>query len=437
MSLNWYVSRCGPLRGRMRVPGDKSISHRCVMLGALAEGTTQVAGFLEAEDTLATLHAFQNLGVRVEHCAPGQYAIHGVGLHGLSPPAGPLDLGNSGTGMRLLAGVLAGQQFASVLLGDDSLSRRPMRRVVEPLSQMGAHIRAREGQFAPLCIDPSDGLRAIRYAVPVASAQVKSSILLAALYATGTTEVLEPHPTRDYTERMLQAFGCNIEVGAGVVRLHSGASLRARAVSVPGDFSSAAFFLVAASVVPGSDLHIEAVGVHPRRTGLLHVLRQMGADIQLLDPRTEGGEPVADLRVRHAPLRGVTVSASQVADMIDEFPALFAAAAAARGCTRIEGAGELRFKESDRIAAMARALRALGGTVEEQPQGAEIEGGVLHGGSVDSLGDHRIAMASAVAACLSDGEVEIRNCANVATSFPGFTELAQRVGLQIRTTHGA
>ena len=425
-----WIARAGaPLRGRVRVPGDKSVSHRAIMLGALAEGTTRITGFLEGEDTRATARVFEQLGVRIEAPGPSERIVHGVGLHGLRAPSGPLDCGNAGTGMRLLAGVLAGQAFDSELVGDASLSKRPMRRVTEPLGRMGARIDSEAGGLPPLRIHGGHVLHGIDCATPVASAQVKSALLLAGLYADGETTVREPHPTRDYTERMLAAFGWPIEFAPGVARLRGGHVLRATDVHVPADFSSAAFFLVAASVVPGSELTLEAVGMNPRRTGLLAALRAMGADIAETNVGEQGGEPVADLVVRHAPLHGIEVPEALVPDMIDEFPALFAAAACAQGRTVVRGAAELRVKESDRIATMAAGLRALGVAVEETPDGADIDGGAIRGGYTDSHGDHRIAMALAVAAQCSQDEVRIGDVANVATSFPGFVTLAAAAGM--------
>ncbi|HEY4560973.1 MAG TPA: 3-phosphoshikimate 1-carboxyvinyltransferase [Lysobacter sp.] len=431
MSLDWIARRGGPLRGRLRVPGDKSISHRAIMFAALAEGTSRITGFLEGEDTRATARVFEQLGVRIEAPAPSERIVHGVGLHGLRAPASPLDCGNAGTGMRLLAGLLAGQSFDSVLVGDESLSRRPMRRVTEPLARMGARIQTADGGLPPLRIEGGAALHGIDFDSPVASAQVKSAVLLAGLYAEGRTTVVEPRPTRDYTERMLRAFGADIEFAPGRASLRGRPRLRAVDVHVPSDFSSAAFFIVAACVVPGSDLVIEGVGMNPRRTGLLDALRLMGADIEVGSPREEGGEPVADLRVRASGLRGIEVPAEVVPDMIDEFPALFAAAACATGTTVVRGAEELRVKESDRIAAMANALRALGVAVTETPDGALIEGGQARGGRVDSLGDHRIAMSLAVLAQRADGDVSIGDVANVATSFPGFVELAASAGMAL------
>ena len=433
---DWIAARGTPLRGRLRVPGDKSVSHRAVMLGALAEGTTRVSGFLEGEDTRATARVFERLGVRIDTPSASERIVHGVGLHGLRGSGEALDCGNAGTGMRLLAGVLAGQGFDSVLIGDESLSKRPMRRVTEPLAAMGARIDSADGGLPPLRIHGGSVLQGIDYTLPVASAQVKSALLLAGLYARGETVVREPHPTRDYTERMLAAFGWPIEFAPGYARLSGGHALRATDVAVPADFSSAAFFLVAASVVPGSELLLEAVGMNPRRTGLLAALRLMGADIREQNPREEGGEPVADLLVRHAPLHGIEVPVALVPDMIDEFPALFVAAACAQGRSVISGAAELRVKESDRIATMAQGLRNLGAHIDETPDGAIIDGGTLRGGTVDSHGDHRIAMSFAVAAQCASGEVRIGDVANVATSFPGFETLARASGLELRAALG-
>jgi 3-phosphoshikimate 1-carboxyvinyltransferase len=425
---DWLAAPGGPLHGEIEVPGDKSISHRALMLAAIAEGNSRIEGFLEGDDTRATAAILQKLGVRIDAPEPGVRVVHGVGLRGLQAPDGPLDCGNAGTAMRLLAGLLAGQPFDSVLVGDESLSRRPMRRVVEPLTRMGARVGAAAGGMPPLIIRANKSLQAIDIRTDVASAQVKSAILLAGLYAEGRTRVREPRPTRDYTERMLAAFGAEAECAPGMASVRGVASLRARDLRVPTDFSSAAFFVVAATVVPGSELRLRRVGINPRRTGLLHVLQAMGADIRLESRREEGGEPVADLLVRHAPLRGIAVPPAHVSDMIDEFPALFVAAACATGASLVHGAGELRVKESDRIAGMAEGLRTLGIRVDERPDGAVVHGGRLQGGGVDSLGDHRLAMAFAVAAQCASSEVRIADVANVATSFPGFEALAQQAG---------
>jgi 3-phosphoshikimate 1-carboxyvinyltransferase len=432
--MNDWLARPGSaLRGELAVPGDKSISHRAVMLASLAEGTSRIGGFLEGEDTRATARIFAQLGVRIEAPNPSERIVHGVGLHGLRGVPQALDCGNAGTGMRLLAGLLAGQRFDSTLVGDASLSRRPMRRVTVPLVRMGARIDSAPGGLPPLRIFASRDLRGVAHEPEVASAQVKSALLLAGLYAHGETSVREPHPTRDYTERMLTAFGWPVRFEPGYAALEGGHRLVATDVQVPADFSSAAFFIVAASVVPGSDLTLRAVGVNRRRTGLISALRLMGADIAVDAARQRGGEPVADLRVRHAQLHGAEIPVTLVPDMIDEFPVLFAAAALAEGETRIGGAAELRVKESDRIAVMAAALRVLGADVTELPDGAVIRGGPLQGGEVDSHGDHRIAMSLAVAAQRATGALRIRDVANVATSFPGFLELATGAGFGLES----
>jgi len=426
---DWVATVGAPLRGALAIPGDKSVSHRALMLAAIAEGRSSIHGFLEGADSNATAAVLRELGVRIDAPREGERVVHGVGMHGLRAPGAALDCGNAGTAMRLLAGLLAAQAFDSELVGDASLSKRPMRRVTEPLAAMGASIGTRDGH-APLRIRGGQALRGIEHVLAVASAQVKSALLLAGLWATGETRVREPHPTRDYTERMLAAFGCEIAHGPGWAALQGGQRLRATSVRVPADFSSAAFFIVAACLVPGSELCLRAVGVHPRRTGLLRVLGAMGADIRLepLPVTDAGGEPLADIVVRHAPLHGTEVPADVVPDMIDEFPALCIAAAGASGATRIQGAAELRVKESDRIAAMASGLRALGIAVEETPDGACIHGGAPGGGSVDSRGDHRVAMAFAVAGQVARGPVRIRDVGNVATSFPGFDLLARAAG---------
>jgi 3-phosphoshikimate 1-carboxyvinyltransferase len=431
--LTFLAEAGGALHGRLRAPGDKSISHRAIMLGALAEGTTTITGFLEGEDCLATLRAFRAMGVPIDGPKQGWVTVHGVGLHGLRAPASPLDMGNSGTSMRLMSGILAGQAFDTVLTGDASLTRRPMRRVTEPLARMGAWIDATETGTAPLRIHGGQRLTGIDYPLPVASAQVKSCLLLAGLYAEGTTRITEPAPTRDHTERMLAGFGYSLRrEGERTVALTGGGRLMGTEIDVPADISSAAFFLVGASIVPESDLVLEHVGVNPTRTGVIDILRLMGADIEVLNPRLAGGEPVADLRVRHAPLRGIRIPEALVPLAIDEFPALFIAAACAEGETVLTGAEELRVKESDRIQVMADGLTALGIAAEPTPDGIVIRGGTLSGGTVDSHGDHRIAMSFAMAAPRARGPIQIRDCANVNTSFPGFVTLARNAGLLVR-----
>ena len=430
-SAFWIATPGTPLQGTLTIPGDKSVSHRAVMFAALADGTSHIHGFLEGEDTRATARMFEQMGVRIDTPTPSTRIVHGVGIDGLKAPAGVLDCGNAGTGMRLMAGVLAGQAFDSTLVGDDSLSKRPMRRVTDPLAMMGARIDTAANGTPPLQVHGGQSLHGIDYALPVASAQVKSCVLLAGLYAQGETSVLEPHPTRDYTERMLRAFGVEIDFEPGRARLRGGQRLRATDVVVPADFSSAAFFLVAASIIPGSAVRLLQVGLNPRRTGLLDALRLMGADITIENAGEQGGEPVGDLVVRHAPLHGAVIPEAIVPDMIDEFPALFIAAAAAKGQTVISGAAELRVKESDRLAAMATGLRSLGIEVDEVADGATIHGGRIGARTIDAHGDHRIAMAFAIAGQLASGEVRVEDVANVATSFPGFDALARGCGFSL------
>lgn len=430
-SAFWIATPGTPLQGTLTIPGDKSVSHRAVMFAALADGTSHIHGFLEGEDTRATARMFEQMGVRIDTPTPSTRIVHGVGIDGLKAPAGVLDCGNAGTGMRLMAGVLAGQAFDSTLVGDDSLSKRPMRRVTDPLALMGARIDTAANGTPPLQVHGGQSLHGIDYALPVASAQVKSCVLLAGLYAQGETSVLEPHPTRDYTERMLRAFGVEIDFEPGRARLRGGQRLRATDVVVPADFSSAAFFLVAASIIPGSAVRLLQVGLNPRRTGLLDALRLMGADITIENAGEQGGEPVGDLVVHHAPLHGAVIPEAIVPDMIDEFPALFIAAAAAKGQTVISGAAELRVKESDRLAAMATGLRSLGIQVDEVADGATIHGGRIGAGTIDAHGDHRIAMAFAIAGQLASGEVRVEDVANVATSFPGFDALARDCGFRL------
>ncbi|WP_249676788.1 bifunctional prephenate dehydrogenase/3-phosphoshikimate 1-carboxyvinyltransferase [Pseudomonas abieticivorans] len=421
----------GSLKGRVRVPGDKSISHRSIMLGALADGTTEVDGFLEGEDALATLQAFRDMGVVIEGPHHGRVTIHGVGLHGLKAPPGPIYLGNSGTSMRLLAGLLAAQTFDSVLTGDASLSKRPMNRVANPLRDMGAVIETAADGRPPLTIRGGQALKGFNYTLPMASAQVKSCLLLAGLYAQGRTSVTEPAPTRDHTERMLRGFGYPVSVTGPSASVESGHTLHATRIEVPGDISSAAFFLVAASIAEGSDLVLEHVGINPTRTGVIDILRLMGADITLVNPREVGGEPVADLHVRAAALKGIDMPLALVPLAIDEFPVLFVAAACAQGRTILRGAQELRVKESDRIQVMADGLLALGVKCEPTADGIVIDGGPIAGGEVHGHGDHRIAMAFSVAALRASAPIRIHDCANVATSFPNFLALCGQVGIRV------
>ncbi len=421
----------GRLSGRIRVPGDKSISHRSIMLGSLAEGVTEVEGFLEGEDALATLQAFRDMGVVIEGPHHGRVTIHGVGLHGLKAPPGPIYLGNSGTSMRLLSGLLAAQPFDVTLTGDASLSKRPMNRVAKPLREMGALIdTAAEGR-PPMTIHGGRRLGGMTYEMPMASAQVKSCLLLAGLYAAGSTNVIEPAPTRDHTERMLRGFGYPVTVEGNKATVESGHKLTATHIEVPADISSAAFFLVAGSIAEDSELVLEHVGINPTRTGVIDILRLMGADITLENQREVGGEPVADLRVRSAKLKGIDIPEDLVPLAIDEFPVLFVAASVAEGRTVLRGAEELRVKESDRIQVMADGLLALGAKVEPTPDGIIINGGTLGGGEVHSHGDHRIAMSFSVASLRATAPIRIHDCANVATSFPNFLGLAAQVGIRV------
>ncbi|WP_440995928.1 3-phosphoshikimate 1-carboxyvinyltransferase [Arhodomonas sp. SL1] len=432
-ALTFHAAGAERLRGALRVPGDKSISHRAVMFGALAEGVTEIDGLLEGEDVLATLAAFRAMGLRAEGPVGGALTLHGAGLHGLQAPDGALDMGNSGTAMRLLCGVLVGQGFDTVLTGDASLNRRPMRRVTEPLALMGAVIEATAAGTAPLHILGGQRLRGIDYALPVASAQIKSALLLAGLYAEGETRVTEPAPCRDHTERMLAGFGYPVERAGSTVALRGGARLVATPVSVPADISSAAFFLVGASIAADADVTLTHVGMNPTRTGVIEILRLMGADIEVGNEAVVGGEPVADLRVRSAPLQGIAVPPELVPLAIDEFPVLFIAAVAAQGETVITGAEELRVKESDRIAVMAEGLSALGAHAEPLADGMRIHGGRrLHGGRVHARGDHRVAMAFVIASLISDGAIGVEDCANVATSYPSFADEARRLGLSLK-----
>jgi 3-phosphoshikimate 1-carboxyvinyltransferase len=419
------------LSGRIRVPGDKSISHRSIMLGSLAEGTTEVEGFLEGEDALATLQAFRDMGVVIEGPHHGRVTIHGVGLNGLKAPAGPLYMGNSGTSMRLLSGLLAAQPFDTTLTGDASLSKRPMNRVAKPLREMGAVIETGPEGRPPLTIKGGQRLTGMDYEMPMASAQVKSCLLLAGLYAAGKTSVTEPAPTRDHTERMLRGFGYPVSVEGSTATVESGHKLSATRIEVPADISSAAFFLVAASIAEGSELVLEHVGINPTRTGVIDILKLMGGDISLENQREVGGEPVADIRVRSAKLKGIDIPEDLVPLAIDEFPVLFIAAAAASGRTVLRGAEELRVKESDRIQVMADGLVALGVKAEPTPDGIVIEGGAIGGGEVWAHGDHRIAMSFSVASLRASAPIRIHDCANVATSFPNFLALAAEVGIQV------
>ncbi len=419
------------MRGEIRVPGDKSMSHRSIMLGALAEGVTHVTGFLNAEDALATLKAFRAMGVKIEGPEDGKVIIYGVGKHGLKQPQEPLYLGNSGTSMRLLSGLLAGQDFDTILTGDKSLESRPMRRVTEPLALMGAEIESQSDGTAPLHIKGKRNLKGIHYNMPMASAQVKSCLLLAGMYADGETSVTEPAPTRDHTERMLNGFGYPVKKDGDTATINASGTLTACVCDVPSDISSAAFFLVGASIAPDSDITLKHVGINPTRTGVIDVLCLMGANIEIMNERVVGGEPVADIRVVSSQLTGIDIPEELVPLAIDEFPVLFVAAACAEGQTRLTGARELRVKESDRIQVMADGLQILGVDAQPTEDGMIINGSSIGGGEVDSHGDHRIAMSFSIAGLRAHGTITIRDCENVNTSFPEFRDLVSKLGLSL------
>lgn len=436
-SQQFIVQPGGSMTGTLTIPGDKSVSHRSIMLGALATGTTHVTGFLEGEDALATLQAFRDMGVVITDPKNGELTIHGVGLHGLKAPKGSLYMGNSGTTTRLLSGILAAQQFDTVLTGDPSLTKRPMERIAKPLRLMGAKIQTTgEKGTPPISISGGQALQGIDYLLPMASAQVKSGILLAGLWAAGKTTVTEPEPTRDHTERMLKAFGYEVTVDGSTVSIVGGGTLTATNIQVPADISSAAFFMVAAAITPNSNVVLRQVGINPTRTGVLEILKQMGANITLENQAMAGGEPVADIRIQAAPLKGIHIPEDQVPLAIDEFPALFIAAACAEGRTILTGAAELRVKESDRIQVMADGLKILGVDCTPTPDGMIIEGkgnqgAVFGSGTIESHHDHRIAMSFAIAGLRANGLITIQGTETVATSFPNFTLLAQQAGLNI------
>lgn len=434
MSNDILIARPGGrLQGSLTVPGDKSISHRSVMLGALAEGVTEVRDCLMGEDVRATMGAFRAMGVQIEELEGGRLLrVHGVGLKGLRAPTEVLDCGNSGTSMRLLCGIVAGAGLPAILSGDDSLCRRPMRRVTEPLALMGARIDTAAQGTPPLRIHGGSALRGIDYVLPVASAQVKSALLLAGLFAEGETCVTEPAVTRDHSERMLRGFGVEVRQSGAKVCIKGGQTLRANRIMVPADISSAAFFLVGAALHGREHLTVRAVGINPTRTGVLDILRLMGAQLTLDNPREVGGEPVADITVHPAELHGAEIPPDLVPLAIDEFPALFVAAACAHGRTVITGAEELRHKESDRIETMARGLRTLGVTVETLPDGMIIDGSPsLGGGTIEAHGDHRIAMAFAMASLRAESDITLHGASAIATSFPDFVPLARAAGLRI------
>ena len=433
--VNYCIKSRGALRGRIAVPGDKSISHRALMLGAIAHGDTHISGFLQGEDTQATMSALNAMGVKIDR-DKDEFIIHGVGLHGLIAPAEAINLGNSGTSARLLAGLLSGQDFDSRIVGDASLMKRPMRRVVEPLLQMNADISCSNEGTLPLEIHGGRQLQGIDYKLPVASAQLKSCLLLAGLYANGRTCLHEPAPTRDHTERLLCHFGCEIEKINNTVCIQKSNGLSAQYVKVPADISSAAFFMVGATIAVNSDITLEKVGINPTRSAVIQILQQMGANITLSNQQEFSGEPVADIRVKASPMHAVEIPVEYVPSAIDEFPAIMIAAACARGTTRLRGAAELRVKESDRIRALTAGLRAIGITVVEHEDGMEVTGGNIRGGSVNSFTDHRIAMAFIMAGLASEQPVIVRDCVNINTSFPGFIDLARLAGMDIMQVSG-
>ena len=430
-SKRFIVQPGDALKGDVKVPGDKSMSHRSIMFGAIAHGVTEVSGFLEGEDSLHTLDAFKAMGVKIERGGPGQVTLHGQGVAELTPSQADIYVGNSGTGMRLLTGLFAGIGIRATLTGDGSLTGRPMRRITDPLTRMGAVISTSPNGTPPLVIEGGNKLEAIEYTCPMASAQVKSAVLLAGLHAKGVTRVHEPAVTRDHTERMLRGFGVEVDVNGLSAAVRGGQKLTATSLQVPGDISSAAFFLVGAAMTPGSKLKVTGVGMNPTRTGVIDILRLMGANIQIENASDSGGEPIADLVVTGTQLSGIHVPEELVSLAIDEFPALFVAAASATGVTVVSGAEELRVKETDRIQVMADGLRALGADITDTPDGARIVGKRLSGGTADSCGDHRTAMSFAMASLISDGPITVLDCANVNTSFPGFAKTAAAVGLRI------
>lgn len=432
--IDYIVKPGGQLSGELRVPGDKSISHRSIMFGSIADGTTHVTGFLQGEDSLNTLRAFRAMGVEINGPTEnGEVTIHGVGIDGLKQPSSSIDLGNSGTSIRLMSGLLSGQSFDLELSGDRSLSKRPMKRVTDPLALMGAQIDTNEGGKPPLKIHGGSPLKGINYDLPMASAQVKSCLLLAGMYAEGKTCVTEPASTRDHTERMLNAFSYPVTTTDNQMCIEGGGRLKACDIDVPADISSAAFFLVGASIAKGSDITLQHVGINPTRTGVIDILKLMGANIELLNERVVGGEPVADIRVQSAQLKGINVPEELVPLAIDEFPVLFVAAACATGKTVITGAEELRVKESDRIQVMADGLIAIGVDAEATADGMIINGGSIKGGVAHSRDDHRIAMAFTMAGLRSESEILIEDCENVNTSFPDFIGLANRAGISVST----
>ncbi|MCH8262030.1 MAG: 3-phosphoshikimate 1-carboxyvinyltransferase [Proteobacteria bacterium] len=429
--ISYFISPGGKLSGKFRVPGDKSISHRALILAAIADGQSRITGFLDSEDTLATMAAFKAMGVEIQRTSENEVLVNGVGKSGLSTPGEVLNLGNSGTSVRLLSGLLAGLGIECELTGDQSLMSRPMRRIIDPLQKMHALITCSEGGTLPIHIKGGACLTAIDFEMPVASAQLKSSLLLAGLSAKGRTRIHEPVATRDHTERMLTQFAYQVECAENTISLEGGGTLRGTSIEVPADISSAAFYIVGACIAEDSDIIIENVGINPNRDAIIHILREMGADITLLNEKVVSGEPIADIQVRTSVLHGIDIPESRVPAAIDELPVIMVAAACAKGVTRLTGAGELRVKESDRITAMSEGLQTLGIEVEEQEAGMTVTGGAIVGGEINSFTDHRIAMAFSIAGLNAKAPITVKDCANVETSFPGFVDIAKNVGLDL------
>ena len=429
--MNYLINPGRILQGEASLPGDKSISHRSIILGALATGTTNVFNFLESADAESTINAMRMLGVDIEGPENGNVKVLGAGMDGLRSPDSSFNMGNSGTSMRLLTGLLAAQSFDSSLYGDHSLMSRPMTRIIDPLKSMGACVKGNENGYPPLLISGNRRLKGINYDLPVASAQVKSCLLIAGMFAEGVTSLKEPAITRDHTERMLEGFGYPVSRTNGRISLSGGGNLHGRKFEVPSDLSSAAFFIVGASITPGSDILLRDVGINPTRAGIIKILELMGADLQILNQTEVSGEPVADIRIRYSKLKGIQIPVDLVPLAIDEFPAIFIAAASAHGDTRLCGASELRVKESDRISSMASGLDTLGVKNKVLDDGIIISGGEIGGGQIRSFSDHRIAMAFAIAGLVANDTVEILGCENVATSFPSFVEISRSLGMEI------
>ena len=431
---NFVTSNSGPLSGSIKVPGDKSISHRSIMLGSIAEGVTRVSGFLEGDDSLATLNAFKEMGVQIQR-EGSNVTIQGVGMNGLKEPRKPLNLGNSGTSIRLMSGLLSAQTFDSVLCGDESLSSRPMGRVINPLQEMGADISGNDSK-PPLVIKGGKQLSAIEYTLPVASAQIKSCLLLAGLYSEGTTSIIENGISRDHTERMLKGFGYDVISSPNKISLLGGGTLKGCEIEVPSDISSAAFFMVAGCISENSSIHLNSVNINPTRTGVIDILKLMGGNIELSNERLQAGELIADIKVTSSRLKGIEIPENLVPLAIDEFPVLFIAASCAEGDTILTGAKELRVKESDRIQVMADGLTSLGIKNEVLEDGIRISGGEFkkQTNSIKSHHDHRISMAFAIASVRSKFDIEIEGVDNVKTSFPNFIELANSIGMKITHT---